>query len=484
MGNRRIKIWFVILAALTIAALAYTFAGAASIRATADEVEYVQKESCGDPSAAEGASAVFSNSTGYGPGISWTAELSFSGGRDEIKVSHRFFETAEQRTSAPYWNQIQIEASFDKSPEIDALAREIALGIKPGEHTVAEIRMSDILDYVPVMAHYYIGTSSYYSFVSYNADTKQQEVTYEVNGALGELFRKMMPEDLVASLRVNRWEDKNGEMGITYYIESMTEGDEDSNIMVTGQYYDGAFYIFHYMSRPYGSFEPLADGSDPYKVYRLPVKDEGLDEYNKTYYGLDMDSISVIGEYEEGFDIFGSSVMADGTGAMVVGTAGGRFKAYVIDFAQGGSLQALDLGPETEDHTVVFKDDWFLLEAPGDGYYVVYPEGGAYAVFFAPTDGSVEAADLHHIQPYEHYRAFDAGFRDGKLIVSDFAGIETTVIRPNGYTYKGVQGNGISLAVYSENGLEYYVRYESSLYGLRYYLISEGMCSTEVRLAD
>ena len=51
----------------------------------------------------------------------------------------------------------------------------------------------------------------------------------------------------------------------------------------------------------------------------------------------------------------------------------------------------------------------------------------------------------------------------------------------DGQTYKGFRGNGMSLAVYTEAGLQYYARYKSSLFDLPYALRYPSGCSVEIK---
>ena len=71
MGDRKIKIWAIVLVLLTAAVLIGVLSGASSVKATADQVQMEQRESYGDPSALEGVTAVFRNyATGTGS-ICW-----------------------------------------------------------------------------------------------------------------------------------------------------------------------------------------------------------------------------------------------------------------------------------------------------------------------------------------------------------------------------------------------------------------------------
>ena len=484
MASKRIKIWIVILAALTAAALVYTFTGASSIRATADRVEYVQKTVYGDPSAAEGISAVFTNDA-YGAGVvRWTTRLGVSGGRDEVSVSHQFLSDADNHSGNPYMDEIGLYTDIESIPGIDELARKTAEELSPGGSREIRVRVSDYAEYLPITAQYAVGTRGFQSRTSFNAETKQDEPTNRVDAVLGELFKIKVSEDLTAVIEVSRYADKDGELNYGFYV-SVYEGDYPSFTFpgfIEGRYYYGAFYIYRYNGSSLDrrvDLEPLPDGTSPYRIYRLPVKYKEASGQYGPWYELDIDNISVVGDVGKDFRDLESELLKDGSGAMILGKSDGRLKAVIADFRDGGSLQILDLCEEAEDYHILFKDDWFALEVLGKGYYVVYPQGGSYAVFFAPTDGSVEEAESRRYQYYWNYIPYDVSYKDGRLAVACFAGdvVENTV---NGQTNRGYSWNGISLAVYTEEGLRYYTRYTSTLFQLQYLMIYESQCSTEV----
>ncbi len=497
MENRRPKLWIVVLIVLAAAALVYTFAGAASIKATADKIEFVQKESYGDPSAAEGITAEFRNykiSTGR---ICWQTELSNKDGKDSVSAVHSYSTEDYNWTSNYAEKDLTVFIWLNDWPSLEEYAGQVAQDIGPGQNKAVEVKLADYMDQLPVMAQYAlktpntIGVKEYYNTRTYyDPERRENVLTDEVNSVLREMFRIKPPAGMKASITVFRYLDSDNEK-FNYNPEIDWSGypvEPDLGI-IYGSYYDGAFYIYDYTSL-YSSrrlqLETLADGSTPYKIYRIPVE-EKYEETTKSYrYDLDAENITVTGEYEEGFVIMASGETPDGSKAIVFGAAGGRVKAVIIDFAAGGSITTLDICAKPEimaegSYGLLFRDDYMILDLPGKGYYVVYPDGGSYKVFCAPTDGTREASEYKRYRMAAIDHVCDMVFSDGRLAVAGFAG-EVVENNVQGQTYKGMRGTGISLAVYSEKGLEYFTRYESTLFETSHGLIDNLNGSVEVSM--
>ena len=484
MGSKRIKMWAVIPAVLTAAALIAALTGAASIRSAADRVEYVQKAAYGDPAAADGISVSYNNKA-YGTGqLRWTTELKSSGGKETLTVSHSYGDLGtEPQEGYTESDMITIYSQLTLSKELEDLAIKTAQDMSPNSFKILDIRLIDYMEYLPVSATYNVGNISWSAIIAFDPETEQYMRTYGVDDVLGDLFRVRVTDDMTAKIRVNRFADADGKMDVTFSDEEVNFGDNPGNAgtdPAMGYGYDGAYYIFRYGQLFDGlvdsRLEPLADGSTPYKIYRIPYKIINNSSSDK-WIELDVEKITVVGEYPEGLEVLEFSVAEDNSRAMMLAAQDGRFKAIIIDFSGNGSLQTLDLCAEAEDHEVLFKDDYFVMEAFGKGYYVVYPEGNTYSVFFAPTDGKTEAAEIRRHQKW-HYKPYDVSFADGRLAVASFAG-ELFDNKYNDQIIPGIRGDGISLAVYSRSGLEYYTRYTSTLFGINYPLISDSACSVE-----
>ena len=373
--------------------------------------------------------------------------------------------------------------------------------MKPGEQKTVQVRLADYMEYIPVNAVYTMvnknsfGVDYQYSSSTYvDPESHMNEQTDRVDSVLRELFKMKVPDGLMATMQIYRNPD-NDRQPVWYYADA-----DWSNVpgygyymFAAGSYYDGAYYIYYYDTlrrlqpgADIPGLEPAADGSLPYKIYRIPVK-EVYDENNKSYsYELEADKITSSAGFAEGFRVFTYSEISDGSRAIVLGAAEGSLKAVIVDFAAGGKLTTLDICEEKEnatsyDYGILFKDDYAVIDFPGKGYYVVHPQNGVYRVFFAPTDGTKEAAELKRFDPSGYRYMCDAVFADGRLAVAGFAGeqIENVV---NGQTYYGTRGTGISLAVYSEKGLEYYTRYESSLFEASHGLINNLTNNVKIRM--
>ncbi|MBQ1890985.1 MAG: hypothetical protein II164_01410, partial [Firmicutes bacterium] len=454
---------------------------------------YVKTASYGDPSAAEGISVLFSNDAQRTAGIArWTTTLSVEDGAETISAGHRYMSSSDPFPGEEYRDRMILFPSLDTDPVIIVLAEKAARGIPQGSNTVIKVRLADHMEYLPLCAEYAVGNNVFNSRNTFNAETKQTEVTDKVDSVLNGLFRVKVPEDLIADISVSRHSDSDGDIDFDFYVISY-EGygyiGDYSYGLISGRYYDGAFYIYQY-------FNPNNDGryggpgirtlsvEGPQRIYRIPVKSVGTSYI--TWHELDTDNITVTGEYPDGTEYIDAGLAAGGSRALLLGSREGRFTAYIADFAQGGKLQAIDLceAAEKEDTEVIVKDDMLFLGVNGRGWYVVYPDGGRYRAFFAATDGSKEAAEIWRNQKNWSYRydlrPFDVSFSGGRLAVASFAGdVFNNVV--DGQTYKGFKGNGMSLAVYTEAGLQYYARFKSSLFDLPYALISPSGCSVEIK---
>lgn len=487
MQNRRPKIWISVLIVLTAAALVFTFAGASAVKADADNVEYVQAASFGDPSAAEGINVRFNNYAEGNGTLRWMTDLSVSEGTEKISVSHEYPARRNVSQVEAFKDEIQIYPYLYNDPKLNEYAKEIAGDLKAGESKGVEIRLADYIDSIPVAANYAVGTSYYGSEMSFNDKTKETELTDKVNEALSKVFGVKVPDGMTASMNVYRRADAGGELSYDFYVMDFVLNGKAMaayfDCLARGQYFEGAYYVYVYQQ---SSLEErglvlLPDGSMSCKVVRIPVTENGKTPDNHPWYELDTDNITVTADLGDDFKTLQHSLIDGGTKALVCGTSGGRVRAYIVDFAAGGTVRTIDICAEAEHCSILFKGDWFVLDVPGEGYYVVHPQGGTYSVFFAPTDGSVEKAEVKRNEQWRNGNAtFDADFSDGRLAVASFAGrtIENVV---NGRTYEGFAGSGISLAVYTQAGLRYYTMYESDLFRLQYPILSEYMCSVEIR---
>ena len=254
MENRRPKIWIIVLIVLTAAALVFTFAGASSIRSSADRVEYVKTASYGDPSAADGISVLFSNDANGTGIVRWTTALSVAEGTESISAGHRYMSSSDPFRGESDMDRISLLPSPDTDPAIIALAEKAARDIPAGSYTetrMLRLRLADHMEYLPLCAKYTAGAHGYNSRNTFNAETKKTEITDRVDNVLNELFRIKVPEDLIADISVWRHSDRDGDIDFDFrvvsyegygYIQDYYYG------LISGRYYDGAFYIYQYFN--------------------------------------------------------------------------------------------------------------------------------------------------------------------------------------------------------------------------------------------
>ncbi|MBQ1712709.1 MAG: hypothetical protein II024_05725, partial [Firmicutes bacterium] len=201
MENRRPKIWILVLAVLTVAALVYTFAGASSLKATADKAEFTQNTVYGDASAAEGVSVTYTNIAGANRQVKWTTDLNVNGGKVDLELDHEYSDNVYGQPGEPFRDRIEIHTDLNNVPELDALAREAARGLKVYERTEITITLSEYLEYIPVTAQYAVGQLSY----SIRLDDPARR-------ALSGMFRIKTPDDVKVTLNVYRNPDAQGEV--------------------------------------------------------------------------------------------------------------------------------------------------------------------------------------------------------------------------------------------------------------------------------
>ena len=292
MENRRPKIWILVLAVLTVVALVYTFAGASSLKDTADKAEFTQKTVYGDASAAEGVSVTYTNIVGANRQVKWTTDLNVNGGKVDPELNHKYLDNEYGQSGEPFRDRIEIYPDLDDVPELEALAKAAARDLKVYERTEITLKLSDHLEYIPVTAQYAVGQSSY----SVRMDDPARR-------ALNEMFRIKTPDDVKVTLNVYRNPDVDGELACNYDVSQVEEstGIFNYRVIASGPYIDGAFYIYDYDAyRPYryapSMLEPQEDGSNPYKIYRIPARSEKIDDI--PWYTLDVDKTTVIGEFE------------------------------------------------------------------------------------------------------------------------------------------------------------------------------------------
>ena len=483
MGSKRTKTWIIILAVLTAAALVYTFAGASAIKATADIVEYEQIASYGDPAAAEGIDVVFSNSawSRINRGrVTWYTDMNVSGGKEQFSVTHRYSEG----DYSPYYTgpdeDVTVYISLGICPELQDLADREAQDLAVGESKRIEILVSDHVATYPVIVNYTVDHRSFDSLHRYDPENKTTVTEEEAGKVLRDLFKVHVPKDMRASIRITRVPDIDGKVSANYIIdESVYTGGTiwwDMSI-AGGSYYDGAIYIYDYFSGEYqlGNNFKVADP----RVIKVPVKT--VKTHDGGYYcELEADKITVGADLEKGIDMLGLARTKDGSKALMPVRVNDLLKVLVVDLAGGGTIQNIDLCNVSSGNVcrVKFKDDSAFVGVDREGWFAVYPKGSAYELFFAPTDGSVESSEVWRSRTW-YTDSFDASFEDGKLVIAGFAGEKRSNI-VDGQTYDVFSPDGISLAVYTGDGLKYFTRYHSSLYGVNYATFGDSMCSAEI----
>lgn len=482
MENRRPKIWIMVLVFLAVAALMYTFAGASSLKDTANKAEFTQKTVYGDASAAEGVSVTYTNIVGANRQVKWTTDLNIKGGKVDLELDHEYSDNVYGQPGEPFRDRIEIYPDLDDVPELEALAKAAARDLKVYERTEITIDLSKYLEYIPVTAQYAVGQLSY----SVRMDDPARR-------ALNGLFRIKTPDDVKVKLNVYRNTDVEGEVACNYDVSQIEEstGIFNYRVIASGPYIDGAFYIYDYHTyRPYryapSALEPPDDGSNPYKIYRIPARSEKVD--GTPWYTLDVDKTTVISEFEQSHKPIQAEQTADGSKVMILGTAEDRFKAYVVELKDGGRAQTLDLcaaGPYKDavqmHYDVFFKDDYFVLNNMEEGYYAVYPKGNDYAVFHAPTDGKIEDSELARFRQHSwDQKPYDVSFENGRLVAAGFAGEKSEFVSVDGQVFPSIAGDSICLAVYTKDGLQYFIRYTSTLFDLQAPLISDYACSVEI----
>ena len=481
MVNRRPKIWILALTVLTAAALVFTFAGGSAIKATADKADFTQKTVYGDPSAAEGVSVTYTNILGANRQVKWSTDLTVNSGKVDLELSHEYFDNVVGQPGEPFKDRIEIYPDIEEAPEVEALAKETARSLELYGQTEITFKLSDHLEYIPVTAQYAVGQLSY---AVRSGDP--------VLSSLNEMFRIKAPDNVTVTLNVKRVQDKWEDVACDYYISQYDSDIIDHRVLASGVYIDEAFYIYEYgSSTPYrytpSVLEPLADGSNPYKVYRIPVVQTNRSGGDPMY-ALEVDKMTVIAEFGQSHKPIQVERTADGSKVMILGTAEDRFKAYVVDLAENGRAQTLDLcaaGPYKDalqmHYDVFFKDDYFVLNNMETGYYAVYPNGARYEVFHAPTDGKVEDSELARFRQQSwDQKPYDVSFENGRLVAAGFAGEKSEYVSVDGHAFPTIAGDSICLAVYTKDGLQYFTRYTSTLFDLQAPLICDYACSVEI----
>ena len=100
---------------------------------------------------------------------------------------------------------------------------------------------------------------------------------------------------------------------------------------------------------------------------------------------------------------------------------------------------------------------------------------------YVARDGKAEAEEIARIctDRWDNGKPYDVKFANSKLVVASFAAGKYEFV-VDGQPYTRVQGDGISLAVYTKDGLQYFTRYTSSLFEVGYQMIRDDVCSVEI----
>ena len=442
MNNRHTAlILSIVLAVISIAGVVL---GSKSVLALANDVDFYETGSIGDPSAASGLKVEYTKNTTRR--LRWNAFAAFGESDPECSAEYEYLSNEEM----PYvlGDYLNMYLSFEDSELLSAYEQGLASELEPGETVEKVVRLKDIITecYPHIQWHAEGQNFSLEPFM-------KESPTYS---AFMEFFRFEIPDDLWIRLEVEKsGEGPMGSFGSRRsYIINGQNTEVAPYIGAEGTYYDGNFYINidypAYMSSPLkrGLYKvPYEKLSEPDPAMGQSIKyAPQLAKAELLYAAGESERIAASGEFEDDSAMY-IRLINDETGANSV---------MIFRYADG-LLQRIELGLNGQKWIAwVPAGDCLAGYCSGELLFCIYSEGGRYAVKFFPTDG-IDSQTLMEIERYMMRVAFDGN--RAAVISRNYADGRSTAASPPVATRQ----DAFNLAVLTEDGLQYFTRLYSSL---------------------
>ncbi|MBQ9890450.1 MAG: hypothetical protein IJM39_03475 [Firmicutes bacterium] len=466
MKTKKRHIALLLLVILTIAAIIGAAFANSIVLKPASSVEITQVESIGDPAAASGLKLTMklpSSSDLY-----WDTTGHFGETGPTFTTSHsyrqKYINTARRDSLYLYPDVLQI-------PEILELVESTAASQDDMDVKTLKIDLSEYAEYVPLSIWAERNSGDFISGISRDSKTRLDEnnswnkVLDSLNDDANSFLKIPVQKGatLVIRLIVYSRSGNNGtpDYDATFRFENW-EGINSygyrGDVVCSGPKIGDAYYV--YMQTEFAGCK-LTDGPG---IYRIPLED------------VDHEEIPMINKavrvcaFEEGEEVFAGSMMSDPAALAVITAKDGALKEYVLGGPETNDLQVLELGTypdpgkyESQDLSfmqVHFYNDYNALRIPGERWIVVQraADGTCHTFDFPETEEDLELDKGQYEYMSSQYEYMSAAF-DGKRLAVAGPLYKVQLDDP----YGAIRFSGVRLSVYTEDGLQYYGAWTSSL---------------------
>ncbi len=466
MKTKKRHIALLLLAILAIAGVVGAVFANSIVLGPANSVELTQVESFGDPAFARGLE--LNMMLRDGSSLYWDAKGSFGKTGPEFETRHRYSQ--EPKYLNPR-DSIFFYPDLLQIPEIQTMVEDAAATADMGNMADLKLDLSEYTEYLPLSIWADRVSSDLISGITFVDRTDRMDKSNDwnkvldgINDAANSFLKIPVPKGTTAQIHifVNFRDGSTGKVDYNIDVNlgawaGMDYGIYRGDTVCSGPLMGDAYYVYvrHGVA---GSKLPGGPG-----IYRIPLEDVGHEE-------LPMIQNAVrVCPFDEGEEVFASSVMQDPAALVVITEKEGALKEYVLGGQDGSDLQIVDLGIypdpgkfenlEQSIMEVHFYKDYNALHIPGERWIVVQraTDGTCRTFSFPETAEDLERDNDHYVQGSR--REHMSAVFDGKRLAVAGALYEPQPGNPYGAT----RFSGFRLSVYTEDGLGYYGAWSTSL---------------------
>ena len=466
MKTKKRHIALLLLVILTIAGIIGAAFANSIVLKPANSVELTQVESKGDPAAARGLELTMKLRSGSNLYWDTTGHFGESGPSFNTRHSYRqqYVNTAHRYSLYFYPDVLQI-------PEIQKLVESTAASQADIQMRTLRIDLSEYAETVPLSIWAERNIGDLVSGISWDLKTRLDEsnswnkVLDSLNDDANSFLKIPVQKETMVVFNVIVYDsggsNRTPDYDVRFHFENW-EGINSylyrGNVFCSGPKIGDAYYV--YMQKEFeGSELPEGPG-----IYCIPLED------------TDHEEIPVIQKavrvcaFEEGEEVFAGSMMSDPAALVLITAKDGVLKEYVLGGPEANDLQVLELGTypdpgkyKSQDLSfmqVHFYNDYNALRIPGERWIVVQraADGTCRTFDFPETEEDLELDKGQYEYMSKQYEYMSAAF-DGERLAVAGPLYKVQLDDP----YGAIRFSGVRLSVYTEDGLQYYGTWTSSL---------------------